>query len=193
MIYTILMSFRALTGGSHMDEIFYPSKLYTDADLTSPHTAQLGHFSNRYSCFWHFLTYFWKSEFLGSHRRLSHDWKIVIPLNCRAYWYRSNKPSLSSIRTFFDELSKFLTLFDGRTDRRTDGQTLLYSCWPQLKIKKTCLPIFTKNPYKKIKAAAITNPEIYDPKVRTYRHTDRQTYIMRYQTQHQVLRIVFFV
>ena len=79
-----------------------------------------------------FLTFFdifSKKWVFGLSRVALTRFKFFICLNCRAYWCRSTKLSLSSIRQFFEELSKFLSLFDGRTN----GQTLLYSCWPQLK------------------------------------------------------------
>ena len=54
-----------------------PLWAFTDADLTSPHTAQLDHFPKMYSSFWHFLNNF--SEFLGSHMWLSHGWNFFYP------------------------------------------------------------------------------------------------------------------
>ena len=55
---TILSSFGAHTGGSHMDQnllSLYIVQL-ADIDQTSPHPAQSGHYLKRYSSFWHFST-----------------------------------------------------------------------------------------------------------------------------------------
>ena len=91
-----------------------------NTNLTSPRPrpVQSSHYLKSYSGFFlRFLTYFRKSEFLGSHGWYSHYSNFFIPINGRAYWYRSNKLSLSSIYSMRSYQSFWNCLTDRSTDR----------------------------------------------------------------------------